>query len=71
MHMHMHIHMHTQVSLERLETFLLGDETKRSEAYTADAASSSGEYDENISPKIVLKDAAFGPVAGAYHVRLV
>lgn len=62
------IYGQSQVSLQRLEQFLLESETKRLEStmVTAKSGASGSGYDEDepSSPRVVMREASFGPVAG-------
>lgn len=49
-----------QVSLQRLQNFLLEDETQREKYYTL---CGRGE-DRNVTPRVVINDAAFAPIGG-------
>lgn len=49
-----------QVSLQRLQVFLLESEKRRNDACRA----SSCDKDETLVPRIVMKDVTFRPVAG-------
>lgn len=52
--------MSQQVSLQRLQQFLLEAETRRAEDYTLCARGENG----CLAPRIVISDAAFAPVGG-------
>ena len=57
-----------QVSLQRLERFLLEAETKRLDAMSMSMAGDHGgridDEGDDLSRRVVLEDAAFGPVTG-------
>lgn len=52
--------MRQQVSLQRLQQFLLEVETRRGEDYKTCGRGEDG----SLSPRVVINDAAFGPVGG-------
>lgn len=49
-----------QVSLERLQQFLLEVETRRGEDYKVCGRGEDG----CVAPRVIINDAAFGPVGG-------
>lgn len=60
-------HPLTQVSLQRLEQFLLEGETERLDSFTQGTPAPPSQNAGGVGPKIVIRNASFGPAAGEFQ----
>lgn len=64
-------HPLTQVSLQRLEQFLLESETERLDSFIQGTPAPPSECASDLGPKIVMRNASFGPAAGKGAFRTI